>query len=85
MSGDLKSSLEAEVARFKYMYPNSSIRFAQIIGKRVSHIAGPVDDIFVGEKRVRVNDGLVMFVNDADGIGPEQLERFAVQVAAVVG
>ena len=84
-SEDLRAVLETEVERFRYMYPNSTVRFAEILGKRVSHVAGPTDDLLVGEVRCPVNDRLVMFVTNGDGLTEEDLRRFAVQVAWVVG
>ncbi|MDI9583087.1 MAG: hypothetical protein QM473_02590 [Acidobacteriota bacterium] len=83
-SDDLKSALETEVERFRHMYPNSTVRFAEILGKRISHVAGPTDELLVGELRYPVNDRLVMFVTNGDGLTEEDLRRFAVQVAWVV-
>ncbi|NSW55516.1 MAG: hypothetical protein HPY44_05850 [Armatimonadetes bacterium] len=83
-SDDLRSALETEVERFRTMYPNSTVRFAEVLGKRVSHVAGPTDDLLVGELRYPVNDRLVMFVTNGDGLTEDDLRRFAVQVAWVV-
>lgn len=80
----LRAVLEDEVVRFRSLYPKSTARFAEIIGKRVSHVAGPVDTLHVDERRVPVSDRLVMLVDDNDGIGAEDLERFAARVAAVL-
>lgn len=83
-SSELKPALEAEVARFKYMYPQSCVRFAEVIGKRISHVAGCDEELHPSERRVRVNDTLVMFVQDREGIPDHELERFALQVAVVL-
>ena len=80
----MKPTLEHEVARFRHMYPNSSVRFAEVIGRRVSHLAGPLDELHVAESRVAVNGRLVMFVSNGDAIPDEDIERFAVQVAAIL-
>ena len=72
-------TLEAQVVRFRQMYPNSSIRFAETIGKRLSHVAGPVDEIHSHERRIRVNGRIVMLASDENGISDEDMERFAQQ------
>lgn len=82
---DRESILEGEAARFRALYPRSTARFAEIIGKRVSHVAGPIDAVHIEESRVVVADRVLMFVEDRDGISDEDLTRFAAQVARLLG
>jgi hypothetical protein len=84
-SAKLKALLEAEVSRFRGLYPASDIRFAEAIGKRVSHVAGSLSTLHLQERRIAVNDTVLMFVDDRDGIAAEDLEQFTVQVAALLG
>ena len=81
----MKELLDSEVQRFNYMYPRSCVRFAEIIGRRVSHITGCDDELHVQEQRVPVNQRIVMFVENREDISDAELERFAVQVAAMIG
>lgn len=80
----MKAILEAEVERFRQAHPSSSARFAEVIGKRVSHVAGPVRELRMDERWVPVSDRVVLLVDDRNGIGDEELERFAAQVAAAL-
>jgi hypothetical protein len=81
---DMTALLEAEVARFRRRFPRSAVRFAEIVGKRVSHVAGPVDALHIGERRVPVNDRVLMLVDDRDSISEGDLGRFASRVATVL-
>lgn len=82
---DRESILEGEAERFRALYPRSAVRFAEIIGKRVSHVAGPTDAVHIEERRVVVADRVLMFVADRDGISDEDLTRFAAQVTSLLG
>ena len=84
-SAKLKALLEAEVSRFRGLYPGRDVRFAEAIGRRVSHVAGSLSALHLQERRVAVANTIVMFVDDRDGIAAEDLERFTVQVAALLG
>lgn len=84
-TSDLKSILEGEAARFRALYPRSAARFAEIIGKRVSHVAGPIDAVHIEERCVVVADRVLMFVDDRDDIRDEDLVQFAAQVARLLG
>jgi hypothetical protein len=81
---ELKATLEAEAARFAALYPRSTARFAEIIGRRVSHIAGRGEQPNLQERRVPVNERVLMFVADRDDLSEEELWRFAGQVAALL-
>ncbi len=76
--------LESEVERFRSMYPHSRARFARIVGRRVSHIAGATRELHIGERRVPVNSSIVMFVAAGDRIPDRDLARFATQVASAL-
>jgi len=84
-TSERESILEGEAARFRALYPRSTARFAEIIGKRVSHVAGPTDAVHIEERRVVVAGGVLMFVDDRDGISDEDLVQFAAQVARLLG
>ena len=80
----MRAVLETQVERFRQTHPHSSARFAEVIGKRVSHVAGSVRELHLAERRVPVNDRIVMFVGDGNAISSDELERFAAQVAAAL-
>ena len=83
-SARIKAILATHADRFRQIHPHSSARFAEIIGKRVSHVAGAMRELHLAERRVSVNDRVVMFVDDGNGISDDELERFAAQVAAAL-
>lgn len=76
--------LGAEAARFRERYPHSHVRFAEVLGRRVSHLVGSGGEAHPGERKVPVCEGLVMFVHDGDDIGEAALEAFAAAVARAV-
>lgn len=81
---DVGALLSSLVRRFGSMFPESSVRFAGIVGKRLSHIAGDTGGLYFDERRVPINDRIVMFVHDGNGIDPEALAGFGAQVAATL-
>lgn len=76
--------LEAEAARFRERYPHSHVRFAEVLGRRVSHLVGSAAEAHPGERKVPVCERLVMLVHDGDEIGEAALEALAAAVAGAL-
>lgn len=76
--------LEKEAARFRERHPNSHARFAEVLGRRVSHLVGSCAEAHPGERKLPVTARLVMLVHDGDDIGEAALQAFAHEVAAAL-
>jgi hypothetical protein len=55
--------LSEEVQLFAEAFPGLSVRFAELLGRRVSHLAGDCIPDASGELRLDVSPGLVAFVS----------------------
>lgn len=60
---DRVSFLEAEAVRFSQDFPGLSIRFAEILGRRVSYIAGVSPASASCDLRLDLPSGLAAFVS----------------------
>lgn len=69
--------LEDETAVFRRMFPDLQVRFCEILGRRISHLAGDTSEIRTGEMRMGINDGLLMFIS-----GPWQNVQDALEIYA---
>lgn|GEM_PF-1152659 len=61
--GDRPAVLEAEAAKFSIGFPGLSVRFAEILGRRLSHLAGTAGAGATGDLRLDISPRLAAFVS----------------------
>jgi hypothetical protein len=55
--------LETEARRFTEIFPQLSVRFAEVLGRRISHLAGSCIPAASGDLRLDLAPGLVAMVS----------------------
>jgi hypothetical protein len=66
-----ESSLEESAARLERVFPGLHVRFARVMGRRVSHLAGSASDLPGDQVALEVAPGLVAILS---GALPERID-----------
>jgi hypothetical protein len=78
----IQKIIEGACERFAERYPNSNLRFARIIGRRVSDLCGTSDEVYPSEQQLQVTDDIIMYVHNGDSIADRDLQALAAVLGA---
>ncbi len=81
VSKDVRKILESEAADFPNLFHGLNIRFCEIMGRRVSHVAGDTSFVRCEEFRVDITPELVMFVRGSWQNMEDELNDYAKSIA----